>query len=139
MASDISSFRNWIDSIRGPLVRVLTWVTAAVWLLFGLGFKVLGLVPRHRQIVAGVLGESLAGPATVFIGVGETLIGLWIATTLYPRLCAAVQTVAIVAMNILELRFAKNLLLSPILMVFANTVLLLAGWYRALKLNEMRS
>lgn len=57
---------------------VLTLATAVVWLLFGIWFKVLGLVPRHRLIVAAVVGESGAGPLTVLIGVAETAMALWI-------------------------------------------------------------
>jgi hypothetical protein len=55
----------------GHLIGALTLVTAFVWLLFGLGFKILGLLPRHRLIVAAVLGEAAAGPITLIIGAGE--------------------------------------------------------------------
>jgi len=63
-------------------------VTAAVWLVFGLGFKVLGLVPRHRTIVA---------------------------------------------MNVMELTLARDYLLAPIPMLFANAAFLTAGWICALR------
>ena len=121
------------------VIAVLTLLTASVWLLFGLGFKVFGLVPRHRMIVAALFGEAAAGPLTVAIGAGETALALWILSGFYPRLCAAFQTVAIAAMNTLEITFAKNLLLSPILMVVANTGFLVAVWYRAIKISELRS
>ena len=63
-------------------------------------FKVFDAVPRHRMIVASVLGEEIAGPVTVFIGIAETMIGLWILSGFWPRSCAAVQTVALISMNI---------------------------------------
>jgi hypothetical protein len=47
-------------------------------------------------------------------------------------LCVAIQTAALVSMNALELRRARDLLLSPVGMVGANVVLLSLGWYVAL-------
>lgn len=115
------------------VVLLLRLLTASVWFVFGIGFKVLNLVPRHRLIVAAVLGEAVAGPVTVLIGVGEALIGVWILSGIKPRICAAVQTAAIVAMNALELTLAKQHLLSPLGMVLANTVFLSMVWYSAVK------
>jgi len=112
--------------------QVLRFGTAAVWLVFGIGFKILGLVPRHRLIVAAVVGTSSAGPVTVLIGMAEVAVGIWILTESRPRACAAVQTAAIMTMNTLELTLAKDLLWSPALMVCGNVVLLSAAWYWAL-------
>ncbi len=107
---------------------------ASVWLLFGLGAKVLGLVPRHRKIVAGVLGDGLAGPATVAVGLGETALGLWVLSARRPRLAATVQTAAIAVMNGLELRRARRLLLAPRSMIVANVGFLALVWVHALRL-----
>jgi hypothetical protein len=106
--------------------------TAAVWFVFGLCFKVLDLVPRHERIVAAVLGPDLARPLTVAVGVGEVMLGLWILARVWPRTCALVQTLAIAAMNALELAFAHDLLLAPVPMVVANVGFLAIGWYLAL-------
>ena len=54
-----------------PLLR---YATAGVWLVFGLGFKVLGLVPRHERIVAAVLAAAYAGPGKIAVEGGETLL-----------------------------------------------------------------
>jgi len=107
--------------------------TAGVWLVFGFLFKVCQLLPRHQSIVAAVIGPALAGPATVLIGSAETVMGLWILSRRWPLACAAAQTAAIVLMNTLEIIQARELLLSPVGMVCANTVLLLAGWVLALR------
>lgn len=116
-----------------PLLTFLRIGTAAVWLVFGLVFKVLHAVPRHDQIVAAVLGPQIARPLTIAIGAAETLLALWILSTRWPRTCAAVQTLAIVAMNTLELTFARDHLLAPAPMVLANTLFLAAGWYLAVQ------
>lgn len=127
------------SAFSSPLITALTLLTASVWLVFGLGFKVLGLLPRHRLIVAAMFGDAAAGPVTVIIGAGETALAVWILSGFSPRLCAAVQTAAIAAMNTLEITFAKNLLLSPILMVVANIGFLIAVWYRGSKIAKLRS
>jgi hypothetical protein len=122
-----------------PGIMALTVATAAVWLLFGMWFKVLGMVPRHRSIVAAVVGEAAAGPVTLFIGAAETAIALWILSGIRPRACAALQSIAIATMNALELSLARELLLAPILMVGANTVFLIIIWYCALKVPPTQS
>ncbi|MDQ3473957.1 MAG: DoxX-like family protein [Acidobacteriota bacterium] len=122
-----------------PVVMALTLATALVWLLFGIWFKVFGMVPRHRQIVAAVVGEAGAGPVTVLIGAAEIAMALWILSGVYPRACAALQSIAIVTMNALELTLAHELLLAPILMLCANTVFLIVVWYCALKTPPAQS
>jgi hypothetical protein len=80
-----------------------------------------------------VLGPAWAGPATLAIGAAEVLMGLWILSGRRPLLCAAAQTLAIAAMNLCELLWAKDHLLSPIGMLCANVVFLGLGWYLALR------
>jgi hypothetical protein len=124
---------------RGLPLTTITAIrigTAAVWFTFGVVFKIFDAVPRHRLIVASVLGEEIAGPATMLIGAAEAVIGIWILSGFRPRTCAAFQTVALVSMNALELYFARYLLLAPILMVCANIVFLGVVWYGALKFEE---
>lgn len=112
--------------------------TAAVWFTFGVVFKIFGVVPRHRLIVASILGEDIARPATMLIGVGEAVIGIWILSGFRPRTSAAVQTVALASMNTLELYYACHHLLAPILMVCANFVFLGVVWYGALRFEKKR-
>lgn len=133
-------FENRVRFWRNhPLIMSLKLATATVWLLFGMWFKVLGMVPRHKQIVASVVGEAEAGPVTVGIGVSEIAIALWILSGFYPRACAALQSIAIVTMNALELSLARDLLLAPIVMICANTLFLVVVWYCALKTPPAQS
>jgi hypothetical protein len=141
VASDADARHNGLVADGGwrrRAVAALRLGTAAVWLVFGLVFKVLDVVPRHRLIVASVLGAGVAGPLTIAIGAAETVMGLWILSRIRPLLCAATQTIAIVSMNTLELVLAKDLLLAPIPMVCANTLFLAAGWYCALDAQRAR-
>ena len=115
------------------VITALRLATAAVWLTFGVVFKLLGVVPRHRAIVAAVVGEAAATPVTLLVGAGETVLGLWILSGRRPRTCAAVQTLAIATMNAVELSVARELLLAPVAMVCANILFLAAVWYAALR------
>ena len=114
------------------MILTLRIGTALVWILFGLVFKVLHLVPRHEAIVATILGSAVAGPVTLLIGLAETTMGIWILSRWRPRICAAAQTIAIVSMNALELSLARDQLLAPLPMVCANSAFLAVGWYLAL-------
>ena len=98
---------------RAWLVLGIRILAAVVWFVFGTIFKVGGAVPRHREIVAEVLGGEIAPSITVLIGLAETALGLWFLIGFLPRICAVFQTVAIVSMNALELIYARSLLLAP--------------------------
>lgn len=54
------------------------------------------------MIVARILGERYARPATKLIGCLESLLGVWAFAGIARVECAAVQTLAIGAMNSLE-------------------------------------
>ena len=107
-------------------------VIGAVWVFHGGYSKLFNGIPRHRQIVARVLGDSIAGPAIMAVGSAETLLGIW-AWTGHGRLgCAALQTLAIVAMNTLEIALARDLLISAGGMVLLNAAFVAVIWTWAL-------
>jgi uncharacterized membrane protein YphA (DoxX/SURF4 family) len=103
-----------------------------VWVVFGLCFKVLRLLPRHEQIVARILGPRVAPVLTRLIGVAETGMGVWMLSGYFAPWCAACQTVVVITMNSIELVKARDLLLAPVPMLLGNTVLLSLAWYAAL-------
>ena len=91
--------------------RSLRLLIGLVWLANGLFCKVLGGVPRHREIVGTILGEDHAGILTVCIGCGEILIALWIWSGRYPVICGWLQIILVLTMNLIEQVTTPGLLL----------------------------
>jgi hypothetical protein len=90
---------------------IATTLICMVWLVNGLFFKILNLVPRHQQIVAKILGADHAWLFTKAIGVAEILMMGWIVTRIKSRVCAIVQMIIVGTMNIIEFIFVPDLLL----------------------------
>ena len=99
-----------------------------MWVFHGLNSKILNGIPRHQLIVARILGERVARPATKLIGCMEVLLGVWVFTDVLRVECAAVQTLAIVAMNAIEIVLARDLLISALGMVLLNLGFLAVIW-----------
>lgn len=113
----------------------LTWLrigVASVWLLFGLVFKLLGFMPRHLQIVERVVGPRHARSVLRAVALAEVGLACWMLVGRALPACMAVQTALIAGMNTCELRYARDLLLSPVGMLLANAAFLSLGWYVAL-------
>lgn len=90
---------------------VINYFIAAVWLINGLFCKVLNMVPRHRQIVAAILGQNHAAVFTVLIGIAEIVMAVWIVSNYKSKLNAVIQITIIATMNILEFLLVPHLLL----------------------------
>jgi len=93
------------------LHRFLNYLIAVVWVINGLLCKVLDLVPRHRAIVARILGEDHAYLLTKMIGISEIGMAIWVLSRIAQRLNALTQIIIIAAMNVLEFFLAPDLLL----------------------------
>lgn len=116
------------------LPQVRFWLgigIGSVWVFHGLYSKILHGVPRHQLIVARVLGEQWSAPATLVIGVGEVLLGLWIFRGRARVLCAVAQTAILITMNALEITLAGDLLISAPGMAALNALLLALVWWWA--------
>ncbi|MEP7076809.1 MAG: DoxX-like family protein [Acidobacteriota bacterium] len=108
------------------MATVLGYLFAAVWVGNGLFCKVLGWVPRHRAIVARILGEAHADLITRAIGVAEICMAAWILSGIVPRINAVTQIVIIAIMNIFEFFLVRDLLLwGRLNAVFAFMLILL--------------
>jgi len=99
---------------RGQISRwPLTSALAGVWLVHGLYNKLLGGSPRHLAIVQSVPGlDGTTGRhALVAVGFIEVGIAVWMLSRRAPQTCASVQTVVLLSMNVLELIYARHLVL----------------------------
>lgn len=85
------------------------------------------------MIVGEILGETIADVAVIAIGVLEILLGCWVLTGLLRRLNAAVQTLALVSMNTLEILLARQFLISAGGMVLLNLCFLSLVWWWAIR------
>lgn len=90
---------------------ILIYFLSAVWLANGLFCKVLNLVPRHQQIVAGILGNNEAYLFTMLIGFAEIVMAIWIFTRFKSKLNAIIQMIVVGIMNIIEFILVPDLLL----------------------------
>ena len=115
---------------------ILTYLIAAVWLINGLICKVLDLVPRHREIVARVLGDTYARELTAIIGILEILMAVWILTGIRSRLCAVTQIVVVMTMNVIEFFLAPDLLLFGRMNFLVALVFVAVVYYNEFILNK---
>lgn len=86
-------------------------VIALVWLINGLYAKVLGGVPRHREIVARLFGDHWAGWIIVMIGLAEVVMAIWVWSRWKHRFCAWTQIAVVMTMNIIEQAATPDILL----------------------------
>jgi len=115
------------------VARAARFFVAGVWLTHGLYNKLLGGSPRHLAIVRSVPGFSGAVGVRILVAVGvlEVVVAIWVISRRAPRLCAVTQTVVLLSMNVLELTYARPLLLWPAGLVPVNVLFLAAAWYAA--------
>lgn len=115
--------------------KLLTILIAVVWLANGLLAKVLNLVPRHTEIVAGILGAAYARPLTILIGLSEIAMGLWVLGGRYRKPTAYVQIAIVLTMNCLESLLVPELLLwgylNPLFAVLFCGLVYWHGFYAA--------
>jgi hypothetical protein len=116
------------------MTRLLRPALAAVWIVHGLYNKLLGGSPRHLAIVQSVPGlEGAVGAAVLTaVGVVEVAIAAWMLSRRAPRACAAAQTVLLLSMNVVELTYARDLLLWPAGLLPLNLAFLGLVWACAL-------
>ena len=99
--------QNWLG-------RLSTIVVATVWLVHGLFNKLLHFSARHLQIVQSMPGLAGSRGQLVLTAVGlcEVGIAVWVWSGWTAGICATVQTVFLLSMNVVELSVARPLLLA---------------------------
>lgn len=90
---------------------ILTYFIALIWFANGLFCKVLDLVPRHEEIVARILGHDHSRIMTLFIGLSEIVMAIWVLTRFKSKLNAIAQILIVATMNIIEFIMVPDLLL----------------------------
>ena len=118
---------------RRTLGAVSALLVALVWVIHGAYNKLLHGSPRHLAIVQSVPGFDGAMGEHVLAAVGllEVAIAVWVLSAWTPFLCAAVQTTALLSMNIVELSVARDLLMWPAGLVPLNLAFLALAWTAA--------
>ena len=128
---------RWARRIADWFARRIGWLStsfvASVWLVHGLVNKLLHFSPRHLQIVQSVPG--LAGERgeviLAVVGVCEVGMAVWVLSGWTAGICASVQTVSLLAMNVVELTVARPLLLWPAGLIPINLAFLGVAWVAA--------
>lgn len=115
---------------------ILNLCIAAVWVANGLFCKVLNLVPRHQQIVAGILGNEHSRLFTVLIGLSEIAMASWILSRIKTRLNAIAQVAVVAIMNSLEFILVPHLLLWGKLNSLFAFLFILVVYYNEFRLNK---
>jgi putative exporter of polyketide antibiotics len=121
---------------RSAGYKVLTVLIACVWIVNGLICKLLGLVPRHREIVARILGGQDAELLTKLIGFAEIGMALWVMSGIASRTNAVTQMTIIALMNILEFFMAPDLLLWGRWNAFFALLFILLIYYKEFRLRD---
>lgn len=119
--------------------NILTYFIAAVWLVNGLFCKVLGLVPRHEQIVARILGNGFSQYLIIIIGILEIGMAIWVVSNIKSKLNAIVQITIVAVMNILEFTLVPELLLWGRLNLLFALLFMAIIYYNEFILNKKLS
>ena len=106
---------------------------ASVWLFHGLFNKLLHGSPRHLAIVQSVPGLAGENGRLTLLAVAlfEITVAIWVLWGRAPYLCASVQTTVLLSMNVVELTFARPLLLWPAGLIPVNLLFLSLAWVAA--------
>lgn len=108
---EAGSYLYFIIMTKRSLNIAFNYLIASVWIANGLFCKILNLVPRHEEIVARILGNQFSRPITILIGISETIMAIWIVSSIKSKINAIAQMVIIATMNTLEFILAPDLLL----------------------------
>ena len=111
-------------------ISILKYGIALVWLINGVYCKVLDQVPRHRQIVGEILGETYARELTVLIGISEIIMAIWVISGWQVKLNVRLQILVVGLMNVLEFILVRDLLLwGEYNIIFAGLFIFIVYYY----------
>ena len=96
----------------------------------------MNLVPRHELIVARILGSSHARLLTVFIGVSEIGMAVWILSGYKSKINAMAQMLIVATMNTIEFFLAEDLLLWGKINALVAVMLILVIYWNEFYLHK---
>jgi hypothetical protein len=116
-----------------PPIWLIRVAVAAVWIYEGLWCKLLGRQPHELEVVEAVpyFGPRVGALFLQVLGVVEVALGVWTLTANAPLLCAAAQTLLLVALNASGLIWARHIIHDPGGMVVKNFAFLVLVWVSA--------
>lgn len=121
---------------RSLLYRIINYCIAAVWLINGLYCKILHQIPRHKEIVAAILGNQHASTITVWIGMAEIGMAAWIISGFKSKVNAITQIIIIGVMNVLEFLLVPELLLWGRMNLLFAFLLMVIIYYNEFQLKK---
>ncbi len=120
--------------------KILKIAIACVWLINGFWCKILNGVPRHEAIVSKILGPEYARELTIFIGISEVLLAIWVLTGIKSKWSSILQIIIVASMNILEFFLADELLLwgktNALFALFFILVVLINEFFIKARMNQ---
>ena len=102
---------NMKSSKKKTLHFLVNLFIGSIWFANGFFCKILNLYPRHKEIISTILGEPHKEFFTYAIGSSELIMAIWVCSKYKPKVCALVQIVVILTMNIMENALVPELLL----------------------------
>jgi uncharacterized membrane protein YphA (DoxX/SURF4 family) len=119
-------------SLLAPLWLIHVAV-AAVWFYEGVWCKLLNGQPRQVRVIEAMprYGAPIGKKLLKLLGLFEAAIGVWVLTGIAPVVCAAVQTLLLVTLNVCGLLWARRLIEDPAGMVVKNFAFLVLVWVSA--------
>jgi DoxX-like family len=116
-----------------PPLWLIRAAVAAVWLYEGLWCKLLRGQPHELNVVAAVprLGPQRGAVFLQALGVAEVALAVWTLSTTAPLVCAAAQTLMLIALNVGGLIWARHIIHDPAGMIVKNFAFLVLAWVAA--------
>ncbi len=113
---------NLKSKIENPALLFVRFALAALWIYEGLWLKVVAQDPHELRIVSSSLHWlGVSGHAgLVFIGIGETLLGLAVLSGLWTRPLAWFQGILLLSMNLIGIFLGGGEIRDPIYLMVHN-------------------
>jgi uncharacterized membrane protein YphA (DoxX/SURF4 family) len=112
-------------SINPALLRVIRFCVAAVWIYEGLFQKIVGPAEHELAVVQSLPGLPVSALTLLrIIGIGETLLGIAVASGLYARPLAIFQGLLLITMNGLGIALGGGAIADPVGLIVKNLPLL---------------